>query len=60
MPDVLTRNNLEIEERALLDELLLRGNLDDVIPQLARDVRAIARIEAVVRRRRRIQRPVLH
>lgn len=51
MPDVVTRNNPETEERALLDELLLRGNLDDVIPQLARDVRAIARIEAVVQRR---------
>jgi DNA modification methylase len=49
--DLLLRNNFEIEEQALLDELVSRGNLDDVIPQLARDVRAIARIESVVRRR---------
>ena len=49
--DVL-RDNLAGEEQTLLDELVLRGNLDDVIPQLARDVRAIARIESVVQRRR--------
>ena len=48
--DVL-QQNLAGEEQALLDELLLRGNLDDLIPTLARDVRAIARIESVVRRR---------
>jgi len=29
--------NLEDEQRTLLNELLLRGNLDDLIPQLARD-----------------------
>jgi DNA modification methylase len=46
------QDNLADEERALLNELLLRGNLDDVIPQLARDVRAVARIESAVRRRR--------
>src|SRR5712671_884016 len=48
--DVL-QQNLAGEEQALLEELLLRGNLDDVIPTLARDARAIARIESVVRRR---------
>ena len=45
------RDNRAAEEHALLDELILRGDLDDVIPQLARDVHAIARIESVVRRR---------
>ena len=44
-------NDLADNEQLLLDELSLRGNLDDVIPQLARDVRAIARVESVVRRR---------
>jgi len=44
-------SNLADEERALLDELHLRGNLDDIIPQLARDGRAVSRIESVVRRR---------
>jgi DNA modification methylase len=39
------------EERQLLDELLSRGKLDDVIPALARDRQAIARIEAVAQRR---------
>jgi modification methylase len=48
--DVLQRN-LADEEQGLLDELHLRGNLDEVIPALARDCRAIARIESVVRRR---------
>jgi modification methylase len=47
----LLQHNLADEEQALLHELLLRGPLDDVIPQLARDVRAIARIESIVRRR---------
>lgn len=51
MPNVLTRNNFEVEEQTLLDELLSRGNLDDIIPQLARDARANARIESVVQRR---------
>lgn len=48
--DVLQRN-LANEEQGLLAELHLRGNLDEVIPALARDARAIARIESVVRRR---------
>lgn len=51
MIDVLTPSNFEIEEQSLLAELLSRGNLDDVIPQLARDARAISRIESAVRRR---------
>jgi len=51
VPNVLTRNNFEVEEQTLLDELLSRGNLDDIIPQLARDARANARIESVVQRR---------
>jgi hypothetical protein len=45
------QKNIEVEEQSLIDELLLRGNLDDVIPQLARDMPAIARIESAVRRR---------
>lgn len=51
MPEVLLHNQSERDERLLLDELLSRGNLDEVIPLLARDVSAIARIEAVARRR---------
>jgi DNA modification methylase len=39
------------DELSLLEELSLRGNLDDIIPQLARDRNAIARIESVVTRR---------
>jgi DNA modification methylase len=38
-------------EQPLLDELLRLGNLDDVIPKLSRDMRTMARIESVVRRR---------
>lgn len=37
-------------EGALLEELLQRGNLDDTIPRLARDARAIGRVESIVRR----------
>lgn len=51
MTHVLTSDRAELDERKLLDELLSRGNLDDVIPQLAREPRIIARIESVVRRR---------
>jgi DNA modification methylase len=47
----MLQQSLADEEQTLLDELLLRGNPDDVIPQIARDIRAIARIESVVRRR---------
>lgn len=43
--------SLANDEQLLLDELLQRGNLDDVIPQLARDTRTIACIESIVRRR---------
>jgi hypothetical protein len=39
------------DEEALLDDLLALGNPDDVIPQLARDQKTIARIESIVRRR---------
>ncbi len=39
------------DEQTLVDELLRRGSPDDTIPKLARDVRAIAQIESVVRRR---------
>src|SRR5665213_1068541 len=46
--DVL-QNHRADEERSLLDELHLRGNLDDVILKLARDARAIARIESIIR-----------
>lgn len=51
MTHVQTPNRADLDERKLLDELLSRGNLDDLIPQLAREPRTIARIEAVVRRR---------
>lgn len=51
MTDVVTPDRAELDERRLLDELLSRGNLDDVIPQLAREPKTIARIESVVRRR---------
>ena len=51
MPNVLTSNNFGVDEQTLLDELRSRGNLDDIIPQLARDARAMARIESVVQRR---------
>lgn len=51
MTHVLTSDRADLDERKLLDELLSRGNLDDVIPQLAREARTVARIEAVVRRR---------
>lgn len=51
MAEGLTLNNSDVEEQALVRELLSRGNLDDVIPQLARDPVTIARIEALVQRR---------
>ena len=38
------------EERDLLDGLLALGKPDDVIPRLARDLAAIRKIEAAVRR----------
>lgn len=40
-----------VDEEAILAELAAAGDLDDVIPQLARDRRAMQRIEAVVRGR---------
>jgi DNA modification methylase len=51
MQQLSVNSHAEHDERLLLDELLSRGNPDDVIPTLARDRKAIARIEAVVRRR---------
>jgi DNA modification methylase len=50
---VLTDSQITLtdDERALFKELLARGNPDDVIPQLARDQRALAKIESIVRRR---------
>jgi DNA modification methylase len=54
VPHVITnplQDHLADQEQALLEELSLRGNPDDVIPQLARDVRALSQIESVVRRR---------
>jgi len=45
------QQNVAGDEQALVDELLARGNPDEVIPQLARDTRAIARIESIVRQR---------
>ncbi len=51
MTHVLAPHRAELDERKLLDELLSRGNLDDVIPQLAREPKTIARIECVVQRR---------
>src|SRR5438105_13285292 len=39
------------EERALLDELLDAGGLDETIPAIARDLRMMRRIETVVRNR---------
>ena len=36
------------DEQALIDEFLALGKLDDVIPKLARDVKAIRKIEAVL------------
>jgi DNA modification methylase len=36
------------DEATVLSEFIARGNLDDVIPQLARDRQAIRRIESVV------------
>jgi DNA modification methylase len=39
------------EERALFDELLNTGELDDMVPTIARDLRTMRRIEAVVRNR---------
>jgi len=39
------------KEQALLDELVGIGELDDIIPAMARDMRAMRRIEAVVRDR---------
>ncbi len=44
------KNVLDTED-SLLREFASRGNLDDIIPTLARDERAIRRIEAVVQRR---------
>lgn len=38
-------------EQGILDEFLAAGNLDDLIPTLARDQRAVRRIEAIVQRR---------
>jgi modification methylase len=38
-------------EQALLEEYAAKGNLDNIIPQLARDERAMRRIEAAVLRR---------
>lgn len=37
------------EEEAIIAEFAAKGNLDNVIPQLARDRRAMQRIEALVR-----------
>lgn len=37
------------EEQAIITEFAAKGNLDNVIPQLARDRRAMQRIESVVR-----------
>jgi modification methylase len=37
------------EEEAILSEFAIKGNLDDIIPQLARDRKAMQRIESVVR-----------
>jgi DNA modification methylase len=51
MLDTVLNDKADAEERLLLDELLSRGNLDEVIPALARDQQAIARIESVARRR---------
>lgn len=51
MSQFLASSQVDQEERVLLDELLSRGNLDEVIPGLARDASAIARIEAAARRR---------
>src|SRR5437868_971416 len=39
------------EEQALLDQLVGSGELDDLIPKMARDLQAMRRIEAVVRNR---------
>src|SRR5690606_33839835 len=44
-------NSTERDERVLCAELLSRGGVDNVIPQLAREAKMIARIEGVVRRR---------
>ncbi len=38
-------------EQALIDEIIARGDLDDIIPSLARDTVAMKQIEAVVRGR---------
>lgn len=40
-----------IVEQALLDEYTSTGNLDTIIPRLARDERAVRRIESAVRQR---------
>src|SRR2546425_171516 len=37
------------DEETILGELAAKGNLDDIIPQLARDRQAMHRIESVVR-----------
>jgi DNA modification methylase len=42
---------LAVEVQALLDEFAGNRNLDDIIPALARDLRAMRRIESVVRNR---------
>lgn len=51
MTVLLTPDGTNFDERHLLDELLSQGNLDDVIPRLAREPSTIARIESVVQRR---------
>ena len=51
MANNVLQQNVAGDEQALVDELLARGNPDEVIPQLARDTRAIARIESIVRQR---------
>lgn len=38
-------------EQALLEEYAGKGNLDNIIPQLARDAKVMGRIEAIVRQR---------
>lgn len=51
MTNLLSSNRAELDERTLLDELIGRGNLDDLIPQLAREAQTIARIESAAQRR---------
>jgi DNA modification methylase len=47
----MLRPSADDEELALISELSSRGNLDELIPQIAREIRTIGRIESVVRRR---------